>query len=100
VLAAPPTRGVCQQEEFAATSEPVSFFLGVRTFNGDGTGSATYNVMGIERSFNPSAPGFGDAYSVKLTWSFTYKVEGDTWTTDVASGTLVSGIFTGGPMSV
>jgi hypothetical protein len=53
--------------------------------------------MGIERSFNPSAPGFGDAYSVKLTWSFTYTVNGDTWTTDVANGTVVSGILTAGP---
>jgi hypothetical protein len=70
---------------------------GVRTFNGDGTGSATYYLMGVERPFNPSGPGFGDAFSVKLTWSFTYTVNGDTWTTDVAKGTLISGVLTAGP---
>ena len=54
---------------------------GIRTFNGDGTGSATLYVVGVERPTPPQTTYFGDAFSFKFTYSFTYTVnDDDTWT--------------------
>ena len=75
---------------------------GIRTFNGDGTGSAHYILMGVVRPFPPAEPQpfpmgyFGEGFSTDVKYSFTYTVKGDgTWTSDAVPGSVVAVGLTG-----
>jgi hypothetical protein len=75
---------------------------GIRTFNGDGTGSAHFILMGVTRPM-PLAPPppypqgyFGEGFSTDLKWSFTYTVDGNgIWTSDAVPGSVVAVGITG-----
>jgi hypothetical protein len=75
---------------------------GVRTFNGDGTGTVTGSSIGVEigpfTSTGAGSAASGDTFS----FSFTYTTPGDgTWTSDVSADATgfvgISGTVTAGP---
>lgn len=69
---------------------------GVRTFNGDGTGTVRATEVGITPP--PPAPGFAGpgADAATITFSFTYTVNGDgTFTTQLMPGTFLGTFFQG-----
>jgi hypothetical protein len=64
---------------------------GIRTFNGDGTGTVKGSSMGI--TFPALHPGAG---SDDFQFSFTYTVNGDgSWTSSAVGGTLTGTVKTG-----
>jgi hypothetical protein len=66
---------------------------GVRTFNGDGTGTVKGRVVSLV--IPPFAAGPG-ASSADITFQFTYALDGaGGFTTDLVPGTLVANILTG-----
>jgi hypothetical protein len=69
---------------------------GIRTFNGDGTGSATLYVVGVERPTPPQTTYFGDGFSIQFTYSFTYTVnDDDTWTIGPLNGSITGSAVAG-----
>ena len=74
---------------------------GIRTFNGDGTGTVKGTAVGITVRPTPGPPGFPNfppsAGSADFQFSFTYTVNGDgSWTSAMVPGSY-SEIFTSGP---
>ena len=64
---------------------------GIRTFNGDGTGTANLTVVAIGNGGQPPS-----ASSSKVTFSFIYNVQSDgTFTTKLVPGTFISTVLTG-----
>jgi hypothetical protein len=73
---------------------------GIRTFNGDGTGTVKATAVGIVPPPTPQPPGAPafppDASSETFTFSFTYTVFPDgTWTTDMVPGSFSGTVVTG-----
>jgi hypothetical protein len=80
----------------ALSNGPVQTYAvqGIRTFNGDGTGTVTASSMAVERPGGPTT--FGHASSNTHSFSFTYTVNSDgTFTTSIVG--LISGTETSGP---
>jgi hypothetical protein len=82
-------------DDVAQATGPIQWLAiqGIRTFNGDGTGSAKFSALGVAR---PAAGNkvAGEAFTVVFSFPFTYTVNGDgTWTavSGLVSGTLESG---------
>ena len=74
---------------------------GIRTFNGDGTGTVKATAVGITVRPTPGPNGFPhfppSANSADFSFSFTYTVNGDgSWTSDMVPATF-SETFTAGP---
>jgi hypothetical protein len=85
-----------------ATAFSNSFSVeGIRTFNGNGTGSVKGTTVGFAPPPTPSGPGFPsfppDASSDSFSYDFTYTVNADgSWTSAMVAGSF-SGKFLTGP---
>jgi hypothetical protein len=73
---------------------------GIRTFNGDGTGSVAGTSLGITIRPTPGPNGYPhfppSAGSTKFTYQFTYTVNGDgSWTANMVPGSYLQTFMTG-----
>jgi hypothetical protein len=106
-----PTPGVVLPNAgFNANLEPIAIgtsfsnsnsILGIRTFNGDGTGKVTATEVSIVPRPTPGPTGFPhfppSASSATINYSFTYSFNADgSFTATVVAGSF-SGTFTAGP---
>jgi hypothetical protein len=90
-----PGSGAPLFELLAPTSQESFAVDGVRTFNGDGTGTVTGTSMGVE--FKDTLT-LANGNAATFSYSFTYTVNGDgTWTSSVLGA--VTGHVTAGPRS-
>jgi hypothetical protein len=73
---------------------------GIRTFNGDGTGTVNGTTVGITVPPTPQPPGYPSfppgAGSTTFSYSFTYTINGDgSWTASMVPGTYAESFVTG-----
>jgi hypothetical protein len=73
---------------------------GIRTFNGDGTGTVKGTAVGITVPPTPQPPGFPNfppaARSADFSFSFTYTVDGEGgWTSAMVPGSYIEHYLTG-----